>query len=212
MLSFRIRVKKWGEGQGIITGYEGLKIARDLIPGIIYSSKTSRVCTGCVNIISSAVPCQGQAVFWPKPPQSYWLTNTMTMGEGVYSRNTKTTHSIWWMYTVWICCGETVRWREAVYYHPYFLIIRKSMRLMNEPRSHKTSTKASCQLLIKHFSKWYSQITRTCDIVSFNHCWVMCNLHCFVMYRPQWRCSLCGDCSCFSLAVTLQVLDWWEAE
>lgn len=56
MLSFRITVKKWGEGQGIITGYEGLKIAKDLIPGIIYSSKTSRLCTGCVNIVPSALP------------------------------------------------------------------------------------------------------------------------------------------------------------
>lgn len=56
MLSFRITVKKWGEGQGIITGYEGLKIAKDLIPGIIYSSKTSRLCTGCVNMVPSALP------------------------------------------------------------------------------------------------------------------------------------------------------------
>lgn len=49
-------MKKWGEGQGIITGYEGLKIAQDLIPGIIYSSKTSRLCTGCVNMVPSALP------------------------------------------------------------------------------------------------------------------------------------------------------------
>lgn len=56
MLSFRITVKKWGEGQGIITAYQGLKIAKDLIPGIIYSSKTSRLCTGCVNTLPSAPP------------------------------------------------------------------------------------------------------------------------------------------------------------
>lgn len=61
MLSFRITVKKWREGQGIITGYEGLKIAKDLIPGIIYSSKTSRLCTGCVNIVPSALPRLNQS-------------------------------------------------------------------------------------------------------------------------------------------------------
>lgn len=61
MLSFRITVKKWGEGQGIITGYEGLKIAKDLIPGIIYSSKTSHRCTGCVNMVPSALPRQIQS-------------------------------------------------------------------------------------------------------------------------------------------------------
>lgn len=43
MLSFRIIVKKWGERLGIITGSEALKIAKDLIPGIIYSSETSRL-------------------------------------------------------------------------------------------------------------------------------------------------------------------------
>lgn len=61
MLSFRITVKKWREAQGIITGYEGLKIAKDLIPGIIYSSKTSRLCTGCVNIVPSALPRLNQS-------------------------------------------------------------------------------------------------------------------------------------------------------
>lgn len=68
MLSFRITVKKWGEGQGIITGYEGLKIAKDLIPGIIYSSKTSCLCTGCVNMLPSALP---------RPIQSPMLSPTV---------------------------------------------------------------------------------------------------------------------------------------
>lgn len=40
--------EKWGEGQGIITVPAGLKIAWDLIPGMIYSSEPSWVGGGGV--------------------------------------------------------------------------------------------------------------------------------------------------------------------